>query len=199
MTLISSLKDSQHSMNSEFQLTENLYSRSWMFRQVCQRSRVSDESSADRFAHQNCEIWCNRHHSSPQIIVQMRTIFVNCQHLVAELTNVDDVFIGNFRSHRHFCCFFDTLLEIERKNVRQLRRCKIFTHANQLDGFDECNIIGENLAEFREVPAVPAEKSRSYQMCANVLNLTVLIFIRSSQETSKIFKKPLMRLVAIIM
>lgn len=75
--------------------------------------------------------------------------------LIAQLANVQNVLVGDFSSHRYFSGFLHLFFEVLGQDIGQIYRVEVFAHADQLDGLDECNVVGKNLTKFGEVPAVP--------------------------------------------
>lgn len=136
-----------------------------MFRQVNQRTSVGDQTSSNSFANQYSQVWSDCHHAGLQVVVQMRSVFVNRQDFVAQLTDVQDILLGDFCSHGDFGCFLDLLLEVWWQNVGQVRVVEVFTHANKFDGLDEGDVVGDNLSQFGEMPSEPEIISRSFLKC----------------------------------
>lgn len=86
----------------------------------------------------------------------MYAIVVDGENFVAQILYIEDVIVGDFGSHWNFGRFFDFLFNIFGQNVGQVCVHHVLTCADQFDGFDEGNVIGDDLAEFGEMPSVPA-------------------------------------------
>jgi len=76
-------------------------------------------------------------------------------YLMAKLSDVEHVLLRNLRSHRDLRGLFHLLLDVLRQNVGQVGVLCVVAHSHFLDGADVRQIVRDDLAHFRKMPAVP--------------------------------------------
>lgn len=136
-------------------LTQNLDGRSGMLGQIDERSGMGNQTGANRFADQHRQIGSHREHPGLQIVGQMCAILVDGENFVAEVLNVGDVLLGNLRAHRDLGGLLHLLLHLLGQHIGQIGGRHSVTRSHQFDRLDERNVIGDQLSQFGEMPAVP--------------------------------------------
>lgn len=79
--------------------TQNLNRTRGGLRQAQQAARMRDEPRAHELAHQGSQVRRDGVHPVPEVLVQLRPVLGDGDYLVAELVDVIDVGVSDFRAH----------------------------------------------------------------------------------------------------
>ena len=81
---------------------------------------MSDQPRTHKFSHKNGEVGSDGNHTVLQVIIELSSVFLQLQHLLAKGVNVDNILNSNFCSHGNFRSFLDPVLQVLLKERRKV-------------------------------------------------------------------------------
>merc|ERR1719402_394040 len=78
---------------------QNLHCRGGMLGEVHQGAGVGDQPGADQLAHQHRQVGCDRHHAVLQVLVQLPSVLLDLDNLLAKMLDVDNIFSADLCAH----------------------------------------------------------------------------------------------------
>ena len=116
---------------------------------------MRDEACADKLADERSKIRCDRRHPVAQVRVQLRTVLTDRDHLVAQTPDMLHVRLADLRTHRDLCSSLERFFKLLGKNLGQITRRRVRAEAHSTNHLGVGNIVRDNFAHLREVPAIP--------------------------------------------
>merc|ERR1719402_1729435 len=132
-----------------------LHCRGGMLGEVHQGAGVGDQPGADQLAHQHGQVGCDRHHAVLQVLVQLPSVFLDLDNLLAKMLDVDYVFSTNLCAHTDLRSLLHLLFHLFRQHVAQINRLGVVPGPHQLHSAHEGEVVCDDLSQLGEVPAVP--------------------------------------------
>eukprot|EP00123_Amoebidium_parasiticum_P006096 comp17151_c0_seq1/m.15966 comp17151_c0_seq1/g.15966 ORF comp17151_c0_seq1/g.15966 comp17151_c0_seq1/m.15966 type:complete len:323 (+) comp17151_c0_seq1:1239-2207(+) len=128
---------------------------------------MGNQTGTNKLTNHAREVGGNGIHACLEVVVQLRAVLTNGDHLLAQVDNVGHILLAHVATHADLGSLLNVINHFLWQNIRQIRVLDVGACLHLAHDLGVCKVVGHQLRHFGEVPAVPF--THAHAICVQLL------------------------------